>query len=801
MSSRELGVDAPGAPEAMPESMTAAGQGLGLSETERGADARSRQGPVAWLGEALEAERAHWFYWLPVAMGAGIAAYFALPVEPPLALGVVIVLGVIAARFALPTPPLLRLLLDILLVAAIGFCLIMARSWWVSAPIIGQRLGPIEVRGFIELIEPREGPGDRLTIRVTRLGTFSVEEMPKRIRVRSMARDGEVLNPGDAIIVSAHLAPPAGPALPDGFDFGRHAYFAGIGAVGYAVTRPVRDADAELAPLSLRISAQIQRLRRAIGARVDQVLSGEAAAIAKALVTGERGGISEATNAAYRDSGLFHILSISGLHMAIMGGAVFFTVRLLLALFPSLALRYPVKKWAALAAGGGSLAYLAISGTSFATVRAFIMISIMFLAVLLDRPAIALRNVALSALIILVLFPESLLDIGFQMSFAAVVALIAVYDAVRVRVGDGRPVMRGYAGMGALFLGGIVLSTIVASVAVTPFAIYHFHKTQHYAVLANLLAVPICNFIVMPAALATLVFMPFGLEAWPLLIMGYGVDAMSGVARLVASLPGAVGVLPAIPTDAFMLMLAGGLWLVLWQQRWRLGGIVLICAGVALAPFAVRPDVLIGRDGRLVAVRNPAGQFAALPAPQSQFELKRWLEHDGDGRSVAEAVATAGFTCDAVGCAAKLRGLRVAISRHAASIGDDCALADLMVLAVPAPRGCVGPQSVIDFFDARIKGTHAVYVEGPRRIRVVTVADTRGVRPWAPLHPWSREARARVDARDRTTSRAPAASPFHRRSGGAGRFAAPLEMLDALRLPRPEIEDSADGDGWNEPQN
>lgn len=766
-------------------------RGAELSRGAGGVFARS--GVLARLAAELEGERARWFYWVPVALGTGISIYFSLPFEPPLALGPVVLAGIAGARLMLPARapmPLTRIFLDVLLLVVIGFCLIAARTQWVSAPIIETRMGPVEVRGYVELIEPREGRGERLTLRVISVGDLEAAERPFRVRVRAMVR-GDDLAPGDAVVLKAHLAPPAGPALPGGFDFGRHAYFAGIGAVGYALAKPERDPHAGLAPFSLRLAAAIQQVRRAIGARVELVLSGETAAIAKALVTGERGGIPEATNAAYRDSGLFHILSISGLHMAIMGGAVFFSVRFVLALFPSLALRYPVKKWAALAAALGSLAYLAISGTSFATVRSFIMISIMFLAILLDRPAIALRNVALSALIILVLFPESLLDVGFQMSFAAVVALVAAYEALRGRLGERRAYTFGWIGMAGLFLGGIILSTVVASAAVTPFAMYHFHKTQHFAVLANLIAVPICNVVVMPAALATLVFMPFGLEAGPLMVMGLGVDAMSAAARFVASLPGAVGMVPAIPTQAFALMLAGGLWLTLWQGRWRLAGLIPICGGLLVAPYGSRPDVLIGHDGALVAVRANGGELVALPAPQSQFELKRWLEHDGDTRSPASAVAAQGLTCDGVGCTANVRGTRVAISRHAASLSDDCAAADLVILAEPAPKGCEGPAHVIDFFDARIKGTHAVYVDGPRQMRIATVAGARGVRPWSPPHAWSRD-RLRNGAGEDWHSTGGGRSKSERAAAslaGVARYAAPLDMLDALVMPRAEVED------------
>ena len=319
-------------------------------------------------------------------------------------------------------------------------------------------------------------------------------------------------------------------------------------------------------PSDLALWAGVQRLRQVIGARIAAALPGETGAIATALITGERGGISEPTNDAFRDSGILHILSISGFHMAIMAGSVFFIVRLGLAAFPSVALRYPIKKWAAAAAMAAAIAYLLISGGAFATVRSTIMISIMFMAVLLDRPALALRNVILAATLILIVFPESLFDVGFQMSFAAVLALVSVYEALRRRHA-WEALMQHASSRFVLFFAGIVLSTLIASAAVAPFAAYHFHKSQQFAVIANLIALPVCNIVVMPAALVALIAMPFGLETLPLWVMGRGIEAMVWVAHRVAEVPGAVLRVPAMPSTAFVLMIAGGLWLMLWQTR------------------------------------------------------------------------------------------------------------------------------------------------------------------------------------------------------------------------------------------
>jgi competence protein ComEC len=441
------------------------------------------------------------------------------------------------------------------------------RTELVRAPVLQAETGPVDVYGFVELIEPRAAKGQRLTIRVTAMEKHEAHAWPARVRISTREENG-ALKPGDGVRVKARLSPPPGPALPGDYDFARAAWFQGLGAVGFAIAPAEIAPDLGEAPLTLRLGAGVGRVRQAIGRRVLEALPGQTGAIANALITGERGGISESTDQAFRDSGLFHILSISGLHMVIMAGAVFLSIRLVLAAVPAIALRYPTKKWAAAGAMVGALGYLMISGAAFATVRSYIMISIMFIAVLLDRPALALRNVALAALLILLLWPESLLDAGFQMSFAAVLSLVSVYEWLRAR-DEAREgwMRRGAIARTLVFFGGIVTSTLVAGLAVAPFGIYHFHNTQQFAILANLLAIPICNLIVMPAALVSLVAMPLGLEVAPLWLMGQGIEAMVWCAQVVAALPGAVGRVPAMPTYAFVLIVAGGLWCALWQTR------------------------------------------------------------------------------------------------------------------------------------------------------------------------------------------------------------------------------------------
>jgi competence protein ComEC len=752
------------------ESVTeAAATGFG-GERERpglGAPAAGRA-----LLEALNGEQDRWFLWIPVLLGVGVWGYFQLPAEPGLLVATMPALVACALAFSWRRGLAAVLLTNSLLAVTMGFGLAKLRAAWVDAPVLQGPLARAEVMGFVEAVESGLRRGQRATLRVVKLGSLDPEKRPKRVRIRMMARE-PVLKPGDPVKLKATLAPPARPASPGDYDFARAAWFQGVGAVGYAVTPPAVDRSIGEPPLVLGIAAAIERLRQAIGERVRQALPGEEGAIATALITGERGGISAETNDAFRDSGLFHILSISGLHMTVMAGAVFFAVRLALAAIPAIALRFPIKKWAAATAVAGAFGYLLISGSAIATVRSWIMISIMFAAVMLDRPALALRNVALAALVILAVAPESLYDAGFQMSFAAVVALLSGYELLRDRMAARpRGAALGPALKVLLFFGGIILSTVIASLAVAPFAAYHFHKSQQYAVLANLIAIPICNAVVMPASLATLVLMPLGLETAPLWIMGKGIEGMVWCAYAVAGLPGAVGRIPAFSDLAFALMIGGGLWVCLWRRRWRLAGLAGVAAGLALTPFSERPDLLVGRDGHLVAARGADGRLWALPAAGAAFELQRWLERDGDGRTAREATSEDKFRCDGVGCLVSLKGKLVAVSRHPAALADDCRRADLLILAFPVPRGCERTSPTIDFFAARQGGTHTVRIDGGE-YKISSVAASRGDRPWSRR---SASVLAEVPRRPSAYSRLPA-------------FAPPAGLNGSSARPRPEVEE------------
>jgi len=306
------------------------------------------------------------------------------------------------------------------------------------------------------------------------------------------------------------------------------------------------------------------------------------------------------------------------------------------------------------------------------------MTSLVLLAVMLDRPALTMRNVALAALAILIAAPESLFDPSFQMSFAAVIGLIALYEWLSKRERGGlEDVSLAWRAlrMGGLLFWGAALTTIVAGFAVAPFAVYHFHRMTHFGLLANLIATPLISVLVMPMALVSLIAIPFGLEAWPLKAMGVGIELMVATGEWVAGLPGAVTVLPAISGFALAVMVLGGLWFCLWHTRVRLLGIIIAAFGLALAPGGTRPDILIESNAEAMALRGGDGNLMLPPAMAANYSVEKWLLADGDGRDPA-TMGEGSFHCDLLGCIGTVKGKTVALIRHPAALAEDCRIAN-----------------------------------------------------------------------------------------------------------------------------
>ena len=509
-----------------------------------------------------------------------------------------------------------------------------------------ERRGAHVVEGQVLLVE-EQVRGARLTLGDLKIEGLDPGATPAEVRV-SLRSAAPALRPGDRVHLRAFLMPPSPPSEPHGFDFARQAYFLQLGGVGYALGQPELIARAGARGWSLSLAA----LRQTIATKVASVIPGAAGAIAVALLTGLRGALPDQIWSQWAIAGIAHLLAISGLHLALVAGTLFFFARIAFALAPPLALRLPTKKLAAAVALVGAFGYLLISGATVPTQRAFITTALMLLAVMVDRNPFSMRLVAWAAMVVLLLQPESLLGPSFQMSFAAVVALIAVYETGAAR----RPA--GATGLDwrlILYLGGIALTTVVASAATTPFAIYHFSRFPTYGIVTNLIAVPLTAVWIMPLGMLGLLLMPLGLGDPCFVLMGWGITVIIKAAALVAGLPGAALAVARPPLAALILTALGGLWLCLWRTRWRRLGLIGVGLGLGVLLLDRPPDLLIDGRGQIVAVRLDSGRLALSPWQRDRWITDGWL-HAAGQRAAAPwpAVGAGGRGQPSVRC----RGLR-----------------------------------------------------------------------------------------------------------------------------------------------
>ena len=593
--------------------------------------------------------RGELFAFVPVGLGIGIGLWFQRPVEPGAADYALALAGVALAgllwRLWEPVQPVAIFAACILC----GYLACGVRVALVAAPMLeGEWYGA--VTGRIVGIDRSQSGSLRLTLDRVWLEDVARPATPARVRL-SLQGDQRWLDPvpGAVVMATAFLSPPQGAVEPGAFDFRRMAFFDGLGAVGY--TRAPVLLWQEPAPGEARIG----RLRADLSAGIRAEMAGDPGAFAAGVLTGDRSGLSREAVEALRDSSLAHLLAISGMNMAFLIAFVFALLRYGLALIPPVALRVNSKKLAAGVSLGVAAFYLMLSGSNVATERAFIMVAVMLVAVLLDRRAITLRSVAIAAVILLLWQPEALLSPGFQMSFAATVALIAGFGLVsrRMEPGASPRVVQ--------FVLALVLSSLLGGVATAPYAAAHFNRFTDYGLVANLLTGPVMGLVVMPAGAVAGLLAPVGLHGLPLAVMELGCLWILYVAREVAALEGAVTAIPAPPGAVLPMLTLGLCWLVFWPGRWRWAGLAGVVGALVLWQGAARPAVLIGPGG-IVGVMGAEGR--AISAERGAgFMVQNWLENDGDLASRAEAAARPGFVAGDGGMIFVIGGARDGTAR------------------------------------------------------------------------------------------------------------------------------------------
>ncbi|HEX3991513.1 MAG TPA: ComEC/Rec2 family competence protein [Acetobacteraceae bacterium] len=699
-----------------------------------------------------EAERGRFALWLPVFMATGVLLYYQLRVEPPDWIGAKFAAGAFAAALAVPNRQVLR---------AIGFSVGFAALGFASAQYATLRLPPIEAdlpakavlaTGTVRSVEILSyarrmtlsgvtlSDGDRPPAAKSRRRQTQAQYDPqpqdadhirlvRQVRIRLATGDNAPIETGDTVRVRAMARPPLPPALPGGWDTQRDAFFAGLGASGYALA-PV-EIIAHGAPHGL--ASRVQSLRETIAARITAAIPGAAGEVSITLLTGASRGIPEADHAAFRASGLAHLLAVAGLHIGIVMAFALGAARTMLALSERASLFWPAKQLAvvfALCVAGG---YMVLTGAHVPIVRSFAMACLLTLAILAGRQPISVRGLGLAGIALMLIAPYEVPGVSFQMSFSAVLALISGYETLRpwLRRLYGKSLAKRLLSYGI----ALALTSTLAGTASMPYGAYHFGHVQIYYILSNVVAVPVTALWVMPAGLIALLLMPFGLDWIALIPMGWGAGLLIDIARFTAALPNATVGVPHMPEWGLIVLSIGLAWLGLWRSWIRLLGIGAIIAGIASPAFDRPPDIFLSSDAGLIGFRTEHGVFLQQTRSGSDFTRDAWLTRWDVAAAVplpGEGTAAAGaLSCEPDACLFQPRdGVMPALLVRGPAKPTGCKAASVVVSAEPARSVCAWPSPrPVDRFTVWRDGAVAIWLE-PHGARVLTDREYRGARPW-----------------------------------------------------------------------
>ncbi|MBX3482180.1 MAG: ComEC/Rec2 family competence protein [Phenylobacterium sp.] len=691
---------------------------------------------AGWLTEQADLQADRWTLWTPVALGLGCGLYFGLLREPQAWVAWTLVVAAVALLAATRWSRWRGVTMTLVLGACAvgGFAVAKLRAEAVKAPVAQAGARPQWVDAFVvDIASPGVG-GQRLLLAPIRVGDWPPEATP--IRMRATLRPGTPLPaPGETVRLLAILNPPPSPASPGSYDFARDAYFESVGAVGLALRPPEAVEAGVTPPWRLALAMRVNATRWALTQRIVDALGPGTGGLAAAMTTGHEAFIPREQVDNLRAAGLAHIVSISGLHMAIVGGFAFGLARLLIACWPWLALRVHGKKAAALvglAAVGG---YLVLSGAPPPAERAAITAAVAFAAILADRQAISLHALALAAMGVLLLQPEAVTEPGFQMSFAATAALVALAEIwprpIReIKVPWAIRIVQG----AVTWTAASIAVSFVAGLATGPFAIQHFNRVSTWGLFANLAVAPISSFLMMPGLALGAALTPLGLGQAPLEVAGWSIGLMNRIAAWAAAAPMSQVVVPSAPDWVLPVSFLGLLFACLWRGPLRWIG-VPVAAAVLVVPRPPAPDVWIAADGAAVAVRE--GQASVLLRPDVKlFGAELWSRRRGLTPLVSEAERDARFACDRWSCApgptapvklAAAWNLRRPLK--AGRLEELCRNADIVVLRNDVrPESCPAPL-VLTGADFAAGGAAEIYRAGAGW-RIVWAQDLRGRRPW-----------------------------------------------------------------------
>ena len=741
-----------------------------------------------------ELERGNSFLFAPVFMAAGALTYFALAKEPGFVLLFLCLGATIFLSAFLASRPMLQAVFLAAVMFSAGALAGKIETWRATKTMLGSQI-TTQLTGRVMRIEYQASGRVRLTLDVIETQRPVLRHVPARVRATARSIP-EKMKPGDVVRGVVRLMPPSGPVRPHSYDFTFNSYFTGIGAAGFFMTGPQPVAASKVPNLTTRIAIMMEQWRGRMARHIENTIGGPEGAVAAALITGVRAGIPEEINEALRITGLYHIISISGLHMALVAGTLMVSLRAGFALFPTFSMRHPIKKYAAFFALCATAFYLIISGSDVAAQRSFIMLGVMLLAVLFDRAALTMRNLAISALIILAVAPHEVVGPSFQMSFAATAALVAAYAAwrthrearpARLRARE-TPAIRGMRSI-TFYMAGLSMTSVVAGLATALFTAWHFQQVSPLSLVANLVVMPIVSVIVMPMAVLASLVMPLGLDGPPLWMMGQGIAAMNGAAIWLANYS-AFDATGAIPIAAVMTLTVALALLTMSETTLRWFALPFVIIGVGLLFQRELPDAFVSEDGSLVALRLADGRIAVNRARPRAFTIDNWRRVFGGGEILhpvkvttlkdsgtalnrvshlaSDAAANSdiwaksrihadeGFICsDDLCIASRGDGAIIVHAKTASAARPACNRAGLIIIAdATAKNPCRGELTVVvtgrelarrgsiqvDFRRADSNAADEAGLTQPLRAEI-NFAITEPYRPWHARRQYSREAR------------------------------------------------------------
>lgn len=680
-----------------------------------------------------ETERERFVLWVPVWIALGAGLYFSLSQEPSalfcfmsLAGSMLVLIGgwnYVFIRYAALTTALVLS----------GFLTAKIETIRMQAPVLPYSITPRPVIGIVEQIDILP-EGAKLLLSDVSIADIPSHQTPRKIRIT--LKFTPLVKAGDKIAIRAGLFPPSAPVMPGGFDFARHFYFQQIGAIGFGI-QPLHimseTEETGWKQWNMKRRQMLEALRQHISARIRSALPEPYGAIAEGFITGETSSIPQEVDDAMRAAGLAHLLAVSGMNLAMVAGIVFFMVRFILATIPPLALRIHIKKWAAAAALIASYGYLLLANSPVSAERAFIMAALLLVAIMIDRTPSPMRSVMLAATALLLFVPHTLLGAGFQLSFAATLALIAFYEHFSEKL---------HARMGArkiaYYISGAFFSALVAGLATAPYTLYHFNQMASYTLPANMLADPIVAFWVMPCAVLALMLMPLGLEWLALWPMQWGIKIVLSIAYAVQNLPHAALYLPAISTWGLVFITLGGLWLCLWQSRIRFAGVICIIIGLSSMFTSELPYVLIADDGKQIAIRNAQNQWMLIKGRKANFASSQWLEKMGQKEFLTLTKDKSGIwsaenvTCDTAACNVTLQDIAMALVHKREALAEECrANAVIIAPTLEVSRAeCGSPHLLISKTELNAYGAQGIWLNNDGLL-LRTVRPESGQRPWS----------------------------------------------------------------------